>query len=55
MLDGYQATAEIRRNPVWAGLPIIVLRADTMKGPKEKILALGMNDYLTKPLNVAKL
>ena len=55
VMDGYHATIEIRKNPSWAKLPIIGLTADAMKGTKEKVLAAGMNDYLTKPVEVAKL
>ncbi len=55
VMDGYEASQEIRHNPVWAQLPIIALTADAMKGTKEKVLASGMNDYLTKPLDVSLL
>ncbi len=55
VMDGYQATLEIRRNPAWADLPIVALTADAMKGTKEQVLTAGMNDYLTKPLDVALL
>ncbi len=55
VMDGYQATLELRKNPAWTALPVIALTADAMKGTNEKVLAAGMNDYLTKPLDVAKL
>lgn len=52
-MDGYQATAAIRRLPgeKYARLPIIALTASAMLDVKDKVLSLGMTDYLTKPFN----
>jgi len=52
ILDGYEATKIIRQNEAFKGLPILAMTANAMAGDKEKVLAVGMNDHISKPINV---
>lgn len=51
MMDGYQATAEIRKQARFNELPIVALTSHAMTGDKEKSLDVGMNAHITKPID----
>ena len=54
VMNGYQATAVIR-NELKNKIPIIALTANAQPGEKEKCLQLGMNDYVSKPIDAGDL
>ena len=51
VMDGITATREIRKNPRLDDLPIIAMTANVMASDREQCLAVGMNDYIIKPLD----
>ncbi len=54
-MDGFEATKSIRAEKLLQDIPIIALTALAMPGDREKCLQAGMNNYLSKPVNLQEL
>jgi len=54
-MDGLEATQRLRKETEFERVPIIGLTAQAMKGDRERCLAAGMNEYLSKPVNLKEL
>ena len=55
VLDGIEATRRIRKQDRFDSLPIIAMTANAMAGDRDRCLAVGMNDHVTKPIEPDKL
>lgn len=51
-IDGYEVTARLKQLPNMAGVPIIAVTANVMKGDREKTLAAGCDGYIQKPIDI---
>ena len=54
-MDGFEATQLIRRQARFADLPVIALTAGVTEDERERCMALGMNDFIAKPINPKRL
>jgi HAMP domain-containing protein/signal transduction histidine kinase/PleD family two-component response regulator len=54
-MDGHETTRALRADERFADLPIISLTAKAMKGDREKSIAAGASDYITKPVDIDQL
>jgi two-component system sensor histidine kinase/response regulator len=50
-MDGYQATAKLRADPRFGALPIIAMTAHATVEERQRCLAAGMNDHISKPID----
>ncbi|HAG85746.1 MAG TPA: two-component system response regulator [Cyanobacteria bacterium UBA12227] len=55
VMDGWEAAQQLKTIPETMDIPIIALTAHAMAGDREKCLAVGCNDYETKPVEFSRL
>jgi CheY-like chemotaxis protein len=58
VMDGYEATQKIRlpeSKVLNRNIPIVAMTANSMQGDRDKCLSVGMDDFISKPVNPSKL
>ena len=54
-MDGMKAVERLKSNPATRNIPVVALTGYALKGDRERLLALGFDDYLSKPVDIADL
>ena len=55
VIDGWEATKQVKADPETAGIPIIALTAHAMDSDRQKAIGAGCDDFDTKPVELARL